>query len=100
KSSTTGVPKKRILSANGRFTTSLPRKGILMAIKFTRPRYISTREIPAPSDPCDGFLKAVEECVKRFRGEAVTPQSAVDLENTLAAVAMEACRQILERELN
>jgi hypothetical protein len=71
-----------------------------MALKFTRPRFVSTREIPAPTDPCDGFKKGVAECVERFRGEPVTPQIALTLENALEAVAKETCRQLLERELN
>lgn len=71
-----------------------------MALQFTRPRFVATREIPALTDPCDGFKKGVEECVERFRGEPVTPQNAVNLENALEAVAKEACRQVLERELN
>jgi hypothetical protein len=71
-----------------------------MAVKFTRLRFVSTREIPTPGDPCAGFLKGVEECVQGFRSAAVTPQSALNLENVLAAVAKEVCRQILERELN
>lgn len=71
-----------------------------MALQFTRSGFVSTREIPTPTDPCEGFKKGAEECVARFRGKPVTPQSALDLENALDAVAQEACRQILERELN
>lgn len=71
-----------------------------MAVKFTRLPFVSTREFAAPADPIDGFKKGIEECVRRFRSVPVTPQTAVDLENALAAVALEACRQIVERELN
>ncbi len=33
-----------------------------MPVKFTRPRFVSTREIPAPSDPWDAFKENVEVC--------------------------------------
>ena len=43
-----------------------------MPVKFTRPRFVSTREIPAPSDPWDAFKENVEACRQRFRGRPVT----------------------------
>src|SRR5271167_4427665 len=71
-----------------------------MAIQFTRPRFVATRDISAPADPCDGFKKRVEECRQRFRSAAVTPQSALELENELAAIGQETFRQIVEQEMN
>ena len=71
-----------------------------MAVKFTRLRVVSTRDLPTPGDPCDDFRKGAEECVQRFRSTPVTPQSALDLENQLDALAKEACRQLFEREVN
>lgn len=71
-----------------------------MAVKFTRSPSVSTREIPTPIDPCGGFTKGVEDLVQGFRNEPVTPQGVLELENKLQALASEACRQILERELN
>ena len=71
-----------------------------MALKFTRPRFVSTREIPASNDPCDTFKREIDPCRQRFRNRPVTPQSALDLENELKAVADEVCRQIYEAELN
>src|ERR1700722_4177600 len=57
-----------------------------MALKFTRPRFVSTREIPAPSDPCDAFKTDVEACRQRFRSRPVTPQSSLEFENGLQAL--------------
>jgi len=71
-----------------------------MAVKFTRARIDSTREISPPGDPCDEFMKGVEDRVQCFHNNPVTPQSALHLENELEALAKETCRQILERELN
>jgi hypothetical protein len=71
-----------------------------MAVKLTRLRVVSTRDLPTPGDPCDGFRKGAEECVQQFRSTPVTPQSALDLENQLDALAKEACRQLFEREVN
>jgi hypothetical protein len=71
-----------------------------MALKFTRPRFVSTREIPAPSDPCDAFKTDVEACRQRFRSRPVTPQSSLEFENGLQALAKEVCRQAYEDELN
>ena len=71
-----------------------------MVVKLTNARVLSTRDLSTPGDPCDGFRKGAEECVQRFRSTPVTPQSALDLENQLDALAKEACRQLFEREVN
>jgi hypothetical protein len=71
-----------------------------MPVKFTRPRFVSTREIPAPSDPWDAFKENVEACRQRFRGRPVTPQSTLEFENELQALAEAVCRQTYEDELN
>ncbi len=51
-------------------------------------------------DLLDDFQERVNQCVQRFRSAAVTPRSFLDLENELAALAADACRQVLEREAN
>ena len=71
-----------------------------MAVKFTRSGFVSTREISTPSDPCDAFKSHIDQCRQCFRDRPVTPQSALELENELKAVADEVCRQIYEGELN
>jgi hypothetical protein len=71
-----------------------------MAIQFTRPRFVSTREVPSAADPCDGFWDRVDECRQRFRNAPVTPQNALDLENQLEAIGKELFRQIVEQEMN
>src|ERR1700682_1338009 len=96
----------RILSTNGRYTTQLPKKGILMLVKITRTRCLRTRGIatvvaPAPPrEPIDELDKRVQEAVRRFQSEPVTPQRFLELENELKAAADDACRQVLEREAN
>src|SRR5712691_1024825 len=96
----------RILSANGRYTTQLPRKGLLMLVKITRTRCLRTRVIAAAvapalaSEPVEGLKKNVQEAVRRFQSEPVTPQRFLELENELKAAADDACRQVLEREAN
>jgi hypothetical protein len=69
-----------------------------MVVKITGRRLVSARAIPAPVDPLDELTKRVEETVRRFRGEPVTPRSFLELENKLAALADDACRQVLEQE--
>jgi len=75
-----------------------------MAIQLTRPRGRATRAsaTPAPPalEPVAAFAQRVAEAVERFRSEPVTPQRFLDLENTLQAVAADACRAILEDEAN
>ena len=71
-----------------------------MAIQFTRPRFVSTSEIPRPGDPCDTFRQNVAACRQRFHNAPVTPQSALDFENELEAIGKETCRQIVEQEMN
>ena len=58
-----------------------------MPIKFTRPRFVSTREIPAPSDPWDAF-KGKRRSVPAgvFRGRPVTPQKHLGVENRTSSV--------------
>jgi hypothetical protein len=74
-----------------------------MLVKITRTRGLRTRAIPTvalPGEPLDELRNRVAEAVQRFRGEAVTPQRFLDLENALKAAAEDACRQVLEREAN
>jgi hypothetical protein len=71
-----------------------------MPIKFTRSRVVSTRDISTPGDADDGFAKGAEECKQRFRSTPVTPQSTLDFEKELDALAKEACRRIFEGEVN
>ncbi len=54
-----------------------------MPVKFTRPRFVSTREIPAPSDPWDAFKENVEACRQRFRGRPVDATEHLGVENEL-----------------
>src|SRR5216683_3231699 len=82
--------------------TKIPRKGILMLVKITRPRSLRTRAIPTvarPGEPLEELKQRVDQAVQGFRGEAVTPRF-LDLENTLKAAADDACRQLLEQEAN
>jgi hypothetical protein len=53
-----------------------------------------------PADPLDLLRQHVAQAVQRFRSAPVTPQRFYELENTLAALANEACRRLLEREAN
>lgn len=71
-----------------------------MVVKITRVRLAPTRAIAVPGDPLDELKQRVAEAVQRFRSEPVTPRSFLDLENALAGLAKDACRQILEREAN
>lgn len=71
-----------------------------MVVKITGQRLVPARANPAPIDPLDELTKRVEEAVQRFRGEPVTPRSFLELENKLAALADDACRQVLEQEAN
>ncbi len=74
-----------------------------MVIKVTRGRCGRTRAIATPATPgeaLDEFRKRVDELVQRFRGEPVTPQRFLELENELHAAAAQACRHVLEREAN
>ena len=69
-----------------------------MVVKITRPRRVPTRAIAVLGEPLDELKQRVAEAVQRFHSAAVTPRSFLDLENELAALAAEACRQVLERE--
>ncbi len=71
-----------------------------MVVKITRARLAPTIAIVVPGDPLDELKQGVEEAVQRFRSEPVTPRSFLDLENELAALANDACRQVLQREAN
>lgn len=77
-----------------------------MLVKITRTRCLRTRLIatavaPAPpGEPLDELKKRVQEARRRFHSEAVTPQRFLELENELKAGANDACRQVLEREVN
>ena len=74
-----------------------------MLVKITRTRSPRPRAIATaatPGEPVNEFKKRLDEAVQRFRGEPVTPQRFLDLENALHAAAAEACRQVLEREAN
>ncbi len=84
----------------GRFTTSLPRKGI---IRSSLPGHASFRQekIPAPSDPCDAFKTDVEECRQRFRSRPVTPQSNLAFgKRTWGCWPRKCAGQAYEDELN
>jgi hypothetical protein len=75
-----------------------------MLVKITRKRGGRTRaiatEAPLPVEPGVELQKRVDESVKRFREAPVTPQSVFDFENALQVAHQEACRQLLEREVN
>jgi hypothetical protein len=72
-----------------------------MLVKITRARGGQTRANTATSgEPLDEFKERVEQTVQRFRGEPVTPQRFLELENALHAAADETCRQLLEQEVN
>jgi hypothetical protein len=71
-----------------------------MVIKVTRPRFVRTRAISSPMEPLDELEERVQAAVQRFRNAPVTPRSFLDLENELAALTQEACRQVLEQEAN
>ena len=71
-----------------------------MVVKITRPRLVPTRANATPDDPLDELKQRMEEAVERFRGVPVTPQTFLDLENELAAMADDACCHVLEREAN
>lgn len=71
-----------------------------MALQLTRGCRAPTSAIAKPKDPVDELKPQVAEAVQRFRSKPVTPQSFFDLENELAALAADACRQVLEQEAN
>jgi hypothetical protein len=77
-----------------------------MLVKITRTRYLRTRVNPiavapaGPGEPLDELKKRMQEGVRRFHSEPVTPQRFLELENTLHSAAVETCRQVLEREAN
>jgi hypothetical protein len=74
-----------------------------MLVKITRTRCRRTRPsatVALPAEPLDELQQRVDEALQRFRGEPVTPQRFLDLENALQAAAAAACRQVLEREAN
>src|SRR5947208_588982 len=66
-----------------------------------RTRVIAAAVAPAlASEPVEGLKKNVQEAVRRFQSEPVTPQRFLELENELKAAADDACREVLEREAN
>ena len=80
-----------------------------MAIKLTRSRGLGTRAFAtpateataqAPDDALDAFRQRVEQALELFRQQPVTPQRFLDFEKTLQAAGNDACRQVLEREVN
>jgi len=71
-----------------------------MVVKFTRTEFVLTSEIATGCAAIEEFEQRVEDCVQRFRGAAVTPQSFLALENELKNLADDSCRQILEWEAN
>jgi hypothetical protein len=76
-----------------------------MVVKLTRGRFAQARAIATPAasgsgEPLDEFKQRVNGIVHRFRGQPVTPQQFLELEQALHAAAAETCRQILEREAN
>jgi hypothetical protein len=77
-----------------------------MVAKVTRTHPLRTRVIASAvvtasvSEPLDAFDQRIDEIVQRFRGKPATPQRVLQLENELKAAADDACRQVLERELN
>jgi hypothetical protein len=76
------------------------RKGILMAVQFTREPLVPIAGIADSRAPLDELRERVERAVQRFRSVPVTPQSFLDLENELDRLTKDACRQILEQEAN
>jgi hypothetical protein len=71
-----------------------------MAVQFTRSGVVPTSEIATAHDPLDDFKSRVAECLEHFRSEPCTPPRFYALESELAAIATDACREILEREAN
>jgi hypothetical protein len=74
-----------------------------MAIKITGGCVGATRAITpphSPAEPVDEFKRQVDVVVERFRGQTVTPQRFLELEQALHAAAAETCRQLVEREAN
>jgi hypothetical protein len=71
-----------------------------MVVKHTRLRLVPTTPVTTPGDPLDELKQGVEDAKQRFRCTPVTPKSLLDLENELAALADDACRQVVEREVN
>src|SRR5712692_5069158 len=78
----------------------LPRKGILMLVKYTRSGVVETREMAELREPVAEFAPRIEECRQRFRQEPMTPQSMLAFENELRKAADEVLREVLEQELN
>jgi hypothetical protein len=60
----------------------------------------ATTTVADASEPIDAFRDSVAEIVENFRTGPVTPQRFLELENSLHAAALEACRRVLEREAN
>lgn len=74
-----------------------------MVVKNTKRPFAQTGAIATAAttgEPLDAFRNDVEEAVQRFQAEPVTPQRFLELENALHAVAMNACRRVLEQEAN
>jgi hypothetical protein len=71
-----------------------------MVIHSTRAQLVPTSATATVVDPLDGFQERLQQCVQRFRSATVTPRSFLDLENELATLAADVCRQVLEREAN
>src|SRR5438045_3079953 len=76
------------------------RKGILMAVQFTREALVPIAGMADSREPLDELRDRVERAVQRFRSAPLTPQSFLDLENELDRLTQDACRQILEQEAN
>src|SRR5439155_7006035 len=64
-----------------------------MVVKITRAHVAPPIAIAVHGDPLDELKQRVEEAVQRFRSAAVTPRSFLNLENELAALAANGCRQ-------
>jgi hypothetical protein len=72
-----------------------------MAVKFTRGRQVRTSATTeSVVDPIEELKQRKQEAVQCFRGAPVTPQSFLALEEALKQCTDDACRQVLEREVN
>jgi hypothetical protein len=60
----------------------------------------ATTHAATPDDPLAAFPQRVQEVLERFRGQPVTPQRFLTLENELNRVSTHLCRQLLEQEAN
>jgi hypothetical protein len=72
-----------------------------MAVKFTRGRQVRTSATTeSVVDPIEELERRKQEAVQCFRGAPPTPQSFLALEMALKQCSDDACRQILEQEVN